>query len=623
MAAPDKLSNATVARLFRRRRVPVTTSHHQPTAEAITHAQSLWQTAGAANSTADQTFGAWPGGAGLDVEHLPVRTLCAPNFTTDGNARADFELVRPLGVGGMGEVWQAHQPSLGRSVALKLAKQGDTAARARFVAEAKITGELHHPGIVTVHEFGRTPDGRLFYAMPENAGDLWRHALAEKSLADNLDILVRIAGAVAYAHSRGVIHRDIKPDNVLLGEYSEAMLGDWGVAASVAGDGKAPVLSPTTAFAGTPAYMAPEQALGDWKRTGFATDVYLLGAVLYEILTGTPPHAGESGPDSLARAARNEYPEGKNPSPLMRVALRTLSTRPEDRFPGVAPFLDALKEARKPRLHSLGAWAKAQTARSYARLAVLVVLLVVVAVFAYGKRHPDSSGRSGEWAASRGEGAVNGLESQPFLANRGALMASMMETVEIKLNRLKIYLKDGEPGTSPLSAAKKEEIVREITMAWRNPVERPLLQQDARQNPEAYEAARIRRLVDINNDEGPTSIIELYLYARTWKERAAFTTNPSESRAAMRQFHGIDTPYPVLIALDIRPLPSSESGKGWLAFEVSYLADLRLLPQSLDALRKPSGVNDNIELLTDRFVLQRIGPEYRIEWNDLQNPLFR
>jgi serine/threonine protein kinase len=191
-----------------------------------------------------------------------------------------YDLVRELGRGGMGVVYEVSDPELGRSVAMKVIDDPR-------IGEARIIATLEHPGIVPVHDAGTLPDGRTYYTMKLVRGirlDAW--AVQEHALTDRLRLFIRICEPVAFAHSRGVVHRDLKPENVMVGEFGAVLVMDWGIARTAAD-------SPEERIAGTPGYMAPEQGRGE--PVDARADVFALGAILTSLLRGqrTPrPLAG-------------------------------------------------------------------------------------------------------------------------------------------------------------------------------------------------------------------------------------------------------------------------------------------------------------------------------------------
>ncbi|MCB9492607.1 MAG: SUMF1/EgtB/PvdO family nonheme iron enzyme [Dehalococcoidia bacterium] len=237
-----------------------------------------------------------------------------------------------LGRGAMGEVRRVFDPELNRDVAMKTLRaeaMKRSHALARFVAEAQTTAQLQHPGILPVFEMGTTADGRVYFTMQEVRGEtlsrvieavhsassagMWETADSGWSLRRLVSAFERACRAVAYAHSRGVVHRDLKPDNVMVGEHGEVLVVDWGLAKlldAAADAGATPIgLRGASAskqtlegtVAGTPLYMAPEQARGEVDRIGTTSDVYSLGAILYELLTGAPPYRGKSAREVLAQ----------------------------------------------------------------------------------------------------------------------------------------------------------------------------------------------------------------------------------------------------------------------------------------------------------------------------------
>ncbi len=175
-------------------------------------------------------------------------------------------------------------------------------------------------------------------------GTPWMSVIEEKSSAENVEILMKVADAVAFAHSRGVIHRDLKPENVMLGEYGEVLVMDWGLAMSTALFRKAESITQTSSMGGTPAYMAPEMATGPVDRIGPPADVYLLGAILYEIITGKPPHTGKNVMNCLFAAAKNEIQPTEHSGELLEIAMRAMSTSPADRPETVQDFQNEIRE---------------------------------------------------------------------------------------------------------------------------------------------------------------------------------------------------------------------------------------------------------------------------------------
>ncbi len=263
----------------------------------------------------------------------------------DAPELGDYELGGTIGQGGMGVVLAARQSSLDRRVAVKMilpGRDGDGGVREKFILEALTTGSLEHPNIVPVYELGQDETGKLFYAMREVKGRTWRAGIKQRSEKENIETLRQVGNAVASAHAKGILHRDIKTENVMLGDYGEVLLMDWGLAVGMRTGVKAPPITPANALAGTPAYMAPEMARGDANNIGPWSDQYLLGAMLFEILVGKPPHPGSDLTTCLGNAANNVTEPTDRRDEWMDVALRAMHFNPVKRYPSVKAFLAAV-----------------------------------------------------------------------------------------------------------------------------------------------------------------------------------------------------------------------------------------------------------------------------------------
>ncbi|MFT7618144.1 MAG: serine/threonine protein kinase/formylglycine-generating enzyme required for sulfatase activity [Planctomycetota bacterium] len=278
-------------------------------------------------------------------------------------ADSGFELKEEIGSGGMGVVYRAHQKSLGRDVAIKKVKKSggkSAVAEAAFVAEARVTGILDHPNIVPVHELGRGHDGETFLAMKLVGGRSWSDLLhdADSTLSkssaldivENIGILINVCNALCYAHAKGVIHRDLKPSNVMVGEFGEVFVMDWGLSVVlddrfVGKDTGIPRAEEQTHIVGTPSYMAPEMAIGDPSLLGPWTDVYLLGAILFELLTGAAPHSGDSLHDTVIQASRGKIPQLPTDLPLdiREVCRRSMAREISERYQSVEIFRENLQ----------------------------------------------------------------------------------------------------------------------------------------------------------------------------------------------------------------------------------------------------------------------------------------
>jgi eukaryotic-like serine/threonine-protein kinase len=260
----------------------------------------------------------------------------------------DYELLEEVARGGMGVVYKARQSDLNRTVALKLILTGQLASAAdvdRFKREAEAVANLEHPNIVPIYEVGEH-NGQHYFTMRFVDGGSLQTRMAEVR-ADrrrSARLVATVARAVDHAHRRGVIHRDLKPGNILLDPAGEPMVVDFGLAKKVEG---ADAVTRTGAVVGTPAYMAPEQAAAR-KDITTAADVYSLGAIFYELLTGQPPFKDASIAQTLRMVAEQEparprWIDGSIPRDLETIALKCLEKDPQKRYPTAAALADDLE----------------------------------------------------------------------------------------------------------------------------------------------------------------------------------------------------------------------------------------------------------------------------------------
>src|SRR5438094_165319 len=271
-----------------------------------------------------------------------------------------YRFEREVGRGGMATVYLAQDLKHRRPVAVKVLHPQLTAnvGADRFLREIEIAASLNHPHILTLIDSG-SADGLLYYVMPFVEGESLRGRLAREGrlpVGEAVELTRKVAGAHAYAHSRGVFHRDVKPENVMLHE-GEPMVTDFGIAKALSGGTEA--LTQTGMSLGTPAYMSPEQASGEHEIDG-RSDIYSLGCVLYEMLAGEPPFTGPTvqaiivrrftEPARSVRAVRPEVPE-----PVDRALLRALARAPEERFAAAAQLAQALASATEVRTPPDGA----------------------------------------------------------------------------------------------------------------------------------------------------------------------------------------------------------------------------------------------------------------------------
>ncbi|MCU0723057.1 MAG: serine/threonine protein kinase, partial [Planctomycetes bacterium] len=314
--------------------------------------------------------------------------------------------------GGMGAIVEVVDNDIQRPVAMKvILGSRDPSQAARFVEEAKVTGQLEHPNIVPVHELGRTGDGKSYFTMKlvrgdsleavlERIADRDEESAARFPLPRLLEILLKVCDAVAFAHSRGVIHRDLKPDNVMVGAFGEVLVMDWGLsrvsAGGSPGDPEAPSpVAPAGAdpsgggaaprgkqpgtksggsrtidgqVMGTPSYMPPEQAAGRVAEVDARSDVFALGGILYRILAQEPPYDGDTAEEVLRRAAGRDLLPPRRRSPFLRVppelesvCMKAMERAREDRYPSVEALAEDVRAFLEHRLvsaHRYGPFAR-------------------------------------------------------------------------------------------------------------------------------------------------------------------------------------------------------------------------------------------------------------------------
>ena len=316
---------------------------------------------------------------------------------TDSTMFGGYELLAEVARGGMGVVYKARHTALDRVVALKLVLSGSDASEgelSRFKVEAKAAARLDHPHIVPVYEIGKH-EGQHFFSMGFVDGPSLSVRLAQGGPLpprEAAEILRKVAEAVDYAHRQGIIHRDLKPGNVLLAQTGEPLVTDFGLAKRIDSEHS---LTATGQVLGTPAYMAPEQALGDHATIGPAADIYSLGATLFAALTGRPPFTATVIHELLIQVTEEPPPSlrtinPKVPAALEAICLKCLAKSPADRYSSAGElakdlgrFLDA------KQVHAT----RTTTARKPGLLFAVGVAVLLIAVSAgvwFGRRGPDS-----------------------------------------------------------------------------------------------------------------------------------------------------------------------------------------------------------------------------------------
>ncbi len=318
--------------------------------------------------------------AGVDVnalQTLPDGTIPPPTPRGEGSPAVDLpplvgdddarhlELGAAIGKGGMGVVSLATQLALGRKVAVKAPHEGaggDNQSRA-LLREAYALGALEHPNVVPVYMLGENEGGHPLLVMKRIEGTEWSDfldGLVEPPLVDgadalewNLGVFTQVCNAVHFAHDKGMIHRDVKPENVMIGDFGEVYLVDWGMVVTVRDDDPLglPRARDVDSACGTPAYMAPEMVAGDGPKIGPRTDVYLLGGCLHTILTGEPRHGGSTLANVLASAyvSAPKIYDDSVPQPLAEIANRATAADPDSRFSTAVELRIAVAEFLRHR----------------------------------------------------------------------------------------------------------------------------------------------------------------------------------------------------------------------------------------------------------------------------------
>jgi tetratricopeptide (TPR) repeat protein len=437
-----------------------------------------------ATTVLDEVFGPAPGADPSQeqdtVDEGPVEGNCPTPVPEVPAASCRYRKVRYHAGGGLGDVFVAEDTELHRDVALKEIKP-DRAGRAdhrgRFVLEAEVTGRLEHPGIVPVYGLGLYADGRPYYAMRFIKGQTMTAAItrfhgekpvrfATLAFRSLLSRFVTMCQAVAYAHSRGVLHRDLKPDNVMLGPYGETLVLDWGLA-KVIGRAEKGEASPASAesslqlgegaaetaagaVVGTPAFLSPEQAGGHTEELGPASDIYGLGATLYVMLTGRL--AFEGSPSAVLRQVKKgEFvpPRQVNsevPAALQAICLKAMAPTPKGRYSTVLELAadvehwladEPVSAWPEPVTVKLGRWVRRNKALVSSAAAAALVALIATGVGAFwyqaeqARQDQEQAKRDAEEAVQQAKSAAQ----REFLHKEVVAALDQSEALHQKLHK--------------------------------------------------------------------------------------------------------------------------------------------------------------------------------------------
>jgi len=317
-----------------------------------------------------------------------------------GKTLSHYEILSKLGEGGMGEVWEANDPRLDRVVAIKLIPKhlsADPTARKRFVHEAKAASSIEHANICTIHEIDETSEGETFIVMPRYQGEPLSELIARERLPlrDALHIVEDLAGAMAEAHDHDIIHRDVKPANIIIDQNGRPILLDFGLAKLSTHT----QLTKTGTTLGTLAYMAPEQAAGG--EVDGRADLFSLGVILYELVTGVRPFTGDHDAAVLYSIAHQPAPPLATHDPSLPLALqliidRALAKEPKDRYATMHELKEAIKELRRElQIGSGSRQSNLGRARTRPRwMAPVAAVLVIAVALAVWKFLPTGSGEA-------------------------------------------------------------------------------------------------------------------------------------------------------------------------------------------------------------------------------------
>ena len=508
----------------------------------------------------------------------------------EGPAR--YRLLGEIARGGMGEVFRCWDQDLGRDVAVKFLgeqhRHNPSMAR-RFVEEAQIGGQLQHPGIVPVHDIGLTADERPYFTMRLVEGETLASLLGARQDPGEdrrrfLVLFEKVLETMAYAHARGVIHRDLKPQNIMVGPFGDVQVMDWGLSKVLgnespgeeshrggsSADRPVPVQatgsrSESGSVMGTPAYMPPEQARGEVDRLDERSDVFSLGAILCEILTGEPPYEGETPRAIRAKAAsaqldpaRRRLKSSQSDGELVRIAFKCLAPTQSSRYAHAGEAANELSgylasvddRARRAEIDAAEARVKVAEERRARRLTVglaaAVVLAILIAGGAYLWMEADRRGRTTRAMRAVTQAMQEAGALRERAASAGAPDVGLLAQARAAAERAVVVAR--ESGLDPETRAWTEQTRHELAAAEKQA--RAAAEQAAREQQMVARLEAIRaQAADVWLDKGDFEAVVDNDYARAFKDQG-IDVDALPPEDAARRIRATGIPLALVAALD-------------------------------------------------------------------------
>lgn len=432
-------------------------------------------------------------------KYQQLRNLLSGNVTTHissseggkspsweiNNTFSRYRVERELGQGGMGRVCLGFDKILKRQVAIKICLSQEADLLTRFMKEAQVGSQLEHPNIAPVYDGGLTPEGKIFFSMKYIEGisldeileNLKEGRDEEKyPLSRRLEIFSRVLEGISYAHSKGIINRDIKPENIMVGTFGEVWVVDWGLAKIAEGEGsfdeletrhdlstlKEIVTTKTLdgAIAGTPGYMSPEQAYGDHENVSLFSDIYSLGVILYEILTLQRAFVGKNALEILHKTVANDYllpsqAAPRIPGALEAITLTAMAFRSEDRYPSCQAMLEdvqAYLEGRPVSVYTPPFRERARTLLNQYSEVLLVLCIILSLVAGFGYLLAREQKQRAEEQRQRVEEQKKTIQAKE---EKGKLLAKKLEA-EKKARKLEEGKRKAEEGKRKAEEGKRK-----------------------------------------------------------------------------------------------------------------------------------------------------------------------